>query len=427
MADGGAADFEGVVDLELAVGEGDEAGLVGTWGEVDPEFEGLVEEAAEGVGVAFFGVVEVPDGGFVEVEAEHAADAVEGEGAAEFVADVADTGFEASAGFFETLPAVGFFEFPELGEADGHGERVAGERAGLIDWAVWCEEVHDVGAAAEGTDGETAADDLAHGGEVRGDAADFLIAAAGDAEAGHDLVEDEERAVGGGEGADEFEVAGFGEEEPGVGGNGFDDDGGDLVTGGGEEGFDGFGVVVGEDGGESGKGGGDAGAVWLAVGERTAAGGDEETVDVAVVAAVEFDDAVAPGEAAGEAETGHGGFGAAVAHADLLNGWDPVDDGAGHFDFPWIGDAEAEAEFGGFVDDIDEDVGGVAEDGGAPCADVVDEQAAVDVFDDGTFGATDEERFAADIAEGADGAVDPAGDDLLGRGEQLGGEAHGDG
>ena len=82
MADGGAADIEGVVDLELAVGEGDEAGLVGAGGEVDPEFEGLVEEAAEGVGVAFFGVVEVPDGGFVEVEAEHAADAVEGEGAA---------------------------------------------------------------------------------------------------------------------------------------------------------------------------------------------------------------------------------------------------------------------------------------------------------------------------------------------------------
>ena len=50
-------------------------------------------------------------------------------------------------------------------------------------------------AAAVGADGEAAADDLAERGHVGLHAVERLRAAERDAEAGHDLVEDEHRAV----------------------------------------------------------------------------------------------------------------------------------------------------------------------------------------------------------------------------------------
>ena len=81
---------------------------------------------------------------------------------------------------------------------------IAGERAGLIDRAVGREHVHDVGATTEGADGQAAADDFAERGEVRRDSVQFLHAAFGDAEAGHDFVEDEQRAVFCGDIAQQF-------------------------------------------------------------------------------------------------------------------------------------------------------------------------------------------------------------------------------
>src|SRR6185437_16678023 len=56
----------------------------------------------------------------------------------------------------------------------------------------------------------------------------------------------------------------------------------------------------------------------------------------------------------------------------------------------------------------------VAEDGGAPGADVIDVGAAVLPVDARALGAGDEDGLAADGAEGADGAVDTAGDDGAG-------------
>ena len=52
-------------------------------------------------------------------------------------------------------------------------------------------------AAAVGADGQAAADHLAEGGEVGPDAVALLRAAEGHAEAGHHLVEDQQRAVRG--------------------------------------------------------------------------------------------------------------------------------------------------------------------------------------------------------------------------------------
>ncbi|SVB63848.1 uncharacterized protein METZ01_LOCUS216702, partial [marine metagenome] len=55
---------------------------------------------------------------------------------------------------------VGVEQF-EGGTSGGHGQRVPGQGAGLVDATQRGEVVHDVPASAEGTDREPAADDLA--------------------------------------------------------------------------------------------------------------------------------------------------------------------------------------------------------------------------------------------------------------------------
>ena len=79
-------------------------------------------------------------------------------------------------------------------EARGHRERVPGERARLVDVAARREPLHHVGAAAEGAHRHAAADHLAERGEVGGDAGELARPARRHPEAGHHLVEDQQRA-----------------------------------------------------------------------------------------------------------------------------------------------------------------------------------------------------------------------------------------
>lgn len=305
--------------------------------------EEVPEEFFEEAEVLFGDGVDVDDFFVEEVEAEHGSDLVDAVGDAFFGEDVAEAGGEVVANFIEVGVGVAFFEFAELGESGDHGEGVSAEGSGLVDGAIGGELVHDIGAAAEGSDGKSAADDLAHGGEVGGEVLEFLDAAFGEAEAGHDFIEDDEGAVLGGEVPHGLKVALAGEDEAGVGGVGLDDDGGDLMAVFFEDFFEAVEVVVGEGDGLGGEGAGDAGGVGLATGEGTGSGGDEEGVDVAVVAALELDDLVTAGESAGEADGGHGGFGAGVDHADFFDGGDPVGDEHGHFDLVDIRDAVGDA------------------------------------------------------------------------------------
>ena len=53
----------------------------------------------------------------------------------------------------------------EGGDSGAHGERIAGQSSGLINGAERRDAVHDFGGAAVGRNGQTAADDLAKGGE----------------------------------------------------------------------------------------------------------------------------------------------------------------------------------------------------------------------------------------------------------------------
>ena len=70
----------------------------------------------------------------------------------------------------------------------------------------------------------------------------------------------------------------------------------------------------------------------------------------------------------------------------------------------------------------------MTEDRWAPGADVVDVAIAIDVLDATALGATDEKRLAADIAKGADGRINAAGDEFFGNLKKLMGSgiAHGE-
>ena len=80
-------------------------------------------------------------------------------------------------------------------DAGGHGQRIAAERSGLVDGAERRKHVHEAELAAEDADGQAAADNLAQRHEVGIERVKLARAAEGDAEAGHDFIDDEQRAV----------------------------------------------------------------------------------------------------------------------------------------------------------------------------------------------------------------------------------------
>ena len=145
-------------------------------------------------------------------------------------------------------------------DARGHGEGVAAQGARLIHRASWSHHLHDFPAAAVGTNGKTAADHLAHGCEVGGDAEMGLGSAVADAESGHHFVEDQEGAVLLGDLPKTFQESGLGGDEASVTHDRFENHPGDCVGIFREELLDGFKVVVGSrecvGGGASGHAGG---------------------------------------------------------------------------------------------------------------------------------------------------------------------------
>ena len=294
-------------------------------------------------------------------------------------------------------------------QAGGHGHRVTRQGAGLVDGADRGEHVHDVGASTEGCRGHTAGDDLAEGGEVAGHAVDPEPALARGTEAGHHLVDDEQSTIGVGDLLERGVEAVVGVDRAHVAGGGLDDDRGDLAGVLGEGLPHGVQVVVGHGDGLRRGGRGDAGRVGQAQRGDTGTGGDQQGVDVAVVAADELEDPVTAGEAAGQAHRGHGGLGAGIHHADLLHAG-TADDLLGQGDLPHRRRAEGDALGHGRLHGVHHHGVGVAVDHRTPGTDQVDVVVAVDVDQPGAVGGGDERRGTADGAEGADRGVHAAGD-----------------
>ena len=140
-----------------------------------------------------------------------------------------------------------------------------------------------------------------------------------------------------------------------------------------------------------------------------------------MVASLKLNHGVASGEAARKADGGHCRLAAGVDDADALHRGHCGLQGFGEFALQLGGGAEAESGVGGGFDGGDDFGMRVSGDVGAPGVDIVDELVAVGVPQEGSFGAGDEERVAADGFEGAHGGVHPAGNGLHGARKQRAG------
>ncbi len=206
-------------------------------------------------------------------------------------------------------------------------------------------------------------------------------AAARDAEAGHDLVDDEQRAVRLRDAREPGVEARQRRDHAHVGGGGLGDDGGDVVAVRGERGLDRGEVVVGQHDRLVRLRAGDARSVRQREGREARAGGGEQRVDVAVVAAGELHDLRAAGEPAREPDRRHRRLGAAADQPHLLDGVDAAHDLLGEQHLAGARGAEGEAARGGVAHGLDDRGVRVAEHHRPPRADEVEVVAAVDVGD----------------------------------------------
>ncbi len=149
-------------------------------------------------------------------------------GEAVLLDDLGAAGEDAVVQGVEAHVGLGRHDLLEVRARGGHAERVAVVGAHLVDAAV-LDAGHDLLAAADRADGEAAAERLGERDHVRQDAVLLGRAAGGDADAGLDLVEDQDDAVAPGDLADGLEVAGLGEHDSEVHHRGLHDHAGRLA------------------------------------------------------------------------------------------------------------------------------------------------------------------------------------------------------
>ncbi len=140
-----------------------------------------------------------------------------------------------------------------------------------------------------------------------------------------------------------------------------------------------------------------------------------------VITAGEFDDFIASGEAPGEADSGHGRFGTAVAHAYFFDRGHDLHKEFSHFHFKGIGCAKAGAVLQGLGDGCLYIGVIVPVNSGTPGADEVDQLITVGGMEVGAFGPLGKEGSAADRAEGPNGRINAAGNDPGGAFQKVAG------
>ncbi len=293
-------------------------------------------------------------------------------------------------------------------------KRIAAEGSGLVDRPQRRKHIHEAAFAAEDADGKAAADDFAQRHEVGIERIKLARAAECDTETGHDFVDDEQRALICGEGAQTGEIARGRRNAAGIADDGLDDDGGNLAGMRGKSGFNGAQIVVGQSEGKV------CDLVRHACRSRNAkcrdagAGFDQKAVGVAVIAALEFDDELAAGGGAGQADSGHRRLSAGADETHFFDGRIAAGDALGEIGLRCRGGAEAGRVARGALNGFDNRRERVAQNHRSPGAEVVDVAIAVGVVEGCALGALDEGRRAADGAKGADRRVDAAGEEALG-------------
>jgi hypothetical protein len=149
----------------------------------------------------------------------------------------------------------------------------------------------------------------------------------------------------------------------------------------------------------------------------------EKMVSVAVIAPFKFDDEVAASESAREANRTHGGFGTAGNKADFIEERNGAADSLSELDLEFRGYAVAGSLLCLIGNRRNDSRMRVAEQHGPPRADEVEQPVAVRIEQILSSAAFDDERFAADGAERADGAVDATDENLFSVGENFAGAA----
>ncbi len=309
-------------------------------------------------------------------------------------------------------------------QARRHCNRVARERPRLIDRPGRGDHVHEVGAAAVSPDGQPAADDLAERRQIGPDAVKLLRPAARGAETGHDLVEDQQRAVRRGDLAKPGEESVGRRDHAHVPGDRLDNDGGDPRTVVLKNTVDDFQVVVrrGERRRRSARR--NAGRIRQAQRRHPGACLHEHRVRMPVIAAVEFQQLFATGRRAGQADRAHHRLSAGVNHPHFLDGGDARNDLASQLDLQRRRRPEARAVLTRQLDGFDDGRMGVAENRRPPRTDVIDVVATIDVSQTAASRRADVSRRSADGVKRTDRRIDAARHQRFGTFEKLFGLIH---
>ena len=114
------------------------------------------------------------------------------------------------------------------------------------------------------------------------------------------------------------------------------------------------------------------------MGKSTAAGLDQQRINMSVVAAFKLDDFVPPGEPSCQPDAAHRRLGAAVDHPHSFDRGNEITDHFRHFHLERIWNSKAQSFGGGAADGGDHGIRSMAENRRTPCAHVVDELPAFD-------------------------------------------------
>jgi hypothetical protein len=194
-----------------------------------------------------------------------------------------------------------------------------------------------------------------------------------------------------------------------VAGHRLDDDGSDSRPMLGKSGFESGAVVVVENQGVSGEIGGNASRTRIAESQHPRAGLHQQAVRMAVIAAFELDQQIAPGEAARQADRAHRRFGPGAHQADHFERGQQGAQELGHLDLALGRRAEGEPVRGGLLDGGDHLRLGMAQDQRSPRTDVIEIGPAIGIGDAGTRPGGEKARRPADRPKGSTGELTPPG------------------
>ena len=137
-------------------------------------------------------------------------------------------------------------------------------------------------------------------------------------------------------------------------GHGFDDDGGDGITLAGEEIPYGLLIIQGQYARGAHEGGRNTRGGRRAEGRKPGAGRHQQMIGVAVVAAGKFDDEIAPGGGARQADGAHGGLGARGHEPHLFESRIGLHHPFRQFHFRLAGRSKGRAGTAGLIDGLDD-------------------------------------------------------------------------